>query len=200
MVIKGFGFTKFQTMLVGLPSGAIQIILILSCAYGMQHTHNHRWLWGISATTIPLIGSILLISLPSHYSWGIVVGTWLAAQSTDLILISLSLVASNIRGNTKKSAVSAVYFVGYSVGCIIGPQLWQKKDAPRYIKGTISSIVAWGLLYLCFGAYFVLCRRENMRRDNTTIQAHELGRDKKTTVLDDSDITDTQDVMFRYTL
>ena len=190
-------------MLVGLPSGAIQVILILSCAYGMQHAHNYRWIWGLAATTIPLVGSILLLSLPSRYSWGVVVSTWLAAQSSDLILISLSLAASNVKGNTKKSAVSALYFIGYSVGCIIGPQLWQRKDAPRYRKGCISSIVSLVLLYICFIAYFFLCWRENRKRDRmlTQYSQPELTENEKAGGDPvDSDLTDSQDLMFRYAL
>ncbi|KAJ9139406.1 MFS general substrate transporter [Pleurostoma richardsiae] len=197
LVINGFGFSKFNTMLVGLPSGAMQIITVWVFALGMRYTNNYRWIWGLFATTIPLIGSILLLCLPASNDWGIVVSTWLAAQSSDLIVVTLSLVASNVKGNTKKSVVNAVYFVGYSVGCISGPQLWQAKDAPRYRKGCISSIVSWCLLYLCFLAYFALCKRENKKRDRLC----------EATVVDDaagtsvgSDLTDKQDLNFRYKL
>ena len=180
-------------MLVGLPSGAMQIITIWVCAIGMRYTNNFRWAWGIFATTIPLVGSILLLALPSSNKWGIVASTWLAAQSSDLIVISLSLAASNVKGNTKKNVVMALYFIGYSLGCIIGPQLWQSQDAPRYNKGCISSIVSYILLYACFLGYFFLCRHENKKRDRLVGQADEnLG------VAVDSDLTDTQDIGFRY--
>src|SRR6266536_4846375 len=119
-------------MLVGLPSGALQIILIWVAALGMRHTRNKPCFWGILLTLVPLIGSILLLVLPKADKWGIVVSTWLAAESSSLMVVSLSLIASNVKGNTKKSAVSAVFFVGYCTGCIVGPQLWQAQDAPRY--------------------------------------------------------------------
>lgn len=198
MVVNGFGFNKFNTMLVGLPTGAIQIITILCCAFGMQITNNYRWVWGLIATTVPMVGSILLLSLPQSASWGIVVSTWLAAQSSDLILISLSLIASNVKGNTKKATVNALYFIGYSTGCIIGPQLWQKRDAPRYYKGCISSIASWGLLYCCFIAYYICCKRENKKRDQIADAYDE--SDAHLGVSLDSDQTDKQDVKFRYTL
>ncbi|KAH8899930.1 MFS general substrate transporter [Thozetella sp. PMI_491] len=196
LVINGFGFNKFNTMLVGLPSGAIQVITIWVCALGMRYTKNLRWAWGILATLVPLTGSILLLSLPASNSWGIVVSTWLAAQSSDLILVTLSLVASNIKGNTKKSTVNALYFIGYSVGAIAGPQLWNMEDAPRYRKGCISSIVSWGFLICCFLALHALCKRENSRRDS--LNATEA--DEHVGVSVDSDLTDTQDLKFRYTL
>lgn len=203
-------------MLVGLPSGAIQILTVWISAIGMRYTKNWRWAWAILATAVPFIGSILLLCLPKSNSWGIVVSTWLAAQSSDLIVISLSLLASNVKGNTKKSTVNgkccpnnmvgkkltrlclkALYFVFYSVGCIVGPQLWQAQDAPRYSKGCISSIVSWILLFGCFIGYFVICKRENMRRDRligVMVENEHVG------VALDSDFTDEQDVRFRYTL
>lgn len=196
LVIHGFGFSKFNTMLVGLPSGALQIITIWVCGLGMRHTKNLRCVWGIGALLIPLVGSILLLSLPATNSWGIVVSTWLAAQSSDLILVSLSLIASNIKGNTKKSTVNALYFIGYSIGCIVGPQLWNSEDAPRYNKGCISSIVSWVLLFFCFVGYYISCRWENRRRD--ALAAME--SDEQEGVALDSDMTDTQDLKFRYTL
>lgn len=197
LVISGFGFSKFNTMLVGLPSGAIQILTIWTCAFGMRHTKNFRWAWGIFATVIPLIGSILLLCLPASNGWGIVVSTWLAAQSSDLILISLSLIASNIKGNTKKSTVNAMYFVWYSVGCIIGPQLWQSQDAPRYSKGCISSIVSWVLLLACFVGYYIVCRHHNQKRK--AMGADEAA-DEHIGIALDSDMTDSQDTKFKFTL
>lgn len=47
--------------------------------------------------------------------------------------ISLSLIASNTAGFTKKSVGTSLYTIMYCVGNISGPFLFQAKDAPRYI-------------------------------------------------------------------
>ena len=119
-------------MLVGLPSGAIQIIAVWISALGIRWTRDVRSFWGFLMTVVPLIGSILLLCLPKSDKWGIVVATWLAACTSSLMLISTSMIASNVKGNTKKSIVSGMFFIGYTTGCIVGPQLWQAVDAPRY--------------------------------------------------------------------
>lgn len=104
--------------------------------------------------------------------------TWLAAQSSSLMVVTLSLMASNVKGNTKKAAAGTVYFVGYSTGCIVGPQLWQAPDAPRYIKGCIPSVVSWALLILFFGVYYLLFRGENARREaNRTVDGAGKGEE-----------------------
>lgn len=133
LVISGFGFNKFMTMLVGLPSGAIQIIAVWISALGIRWTKDTSSWWGILMTLVPLVGSITMLCLPKSDKWGIVVSTWLAACTSSLMIISTSMIASNIKGNTKKSAVSNMFFIGYTTGCIVGPQLWTAQDAPRYL-------------------------------------------------------------------
>ena len=192
-------------MLVGLPSGALQIITIWAAALGMRYTRDKRWLFGIILSCVPLVGSILLLSLPASGAWGIVVSTWLAACSSSLVVVSLSLAASNVKGNTKKSTVSAVFFVAYCVGCIVGPQLWQAEDAPRYVKGCISSIVSWVLLIVTYSTYYMVLKRENTRRDRLAqVEGDELTAKQEEQaqigVSVESDRTDRQDLRFRYML
>ncbi|KAK4927164.1 hypothetical protein LTR49_006080 [Elasticomyces elasticus] len=201
--ISGFGFDKFQTMLVGLPGGALQIITIWTAALGMRHTHNKRWLWGILLTCVPFLGVILLMTLPKSAGWGIVVSTWLAACSSSLMVVSLSLAASNVKGNTKKSTVSAIFFIAYCTGCIAGPQLWQAEDAPRYMKGLISSVVSWVLLIMTYTTYYFVMTRENARRDRlaaAVIVDEKVDASAQLGVATDSDMTDREDLKFRYTV
>ena len=205
LVISGFGFNKFQTMLVGLPSGAVQILSVWISALTMRYTKNLRSFLGILATLVPLIGSVMMMTLPKSARWGIVVATWLAACTSDLMVITTSLIASNVKGNTKKSAVSTIFFAAYSVGCIVGPQLWQARDAPRYTKGCISSIVSWCLLVVTFAVYYVYLRRENRKRNSLGFEGSNEVAEKKEGlehigVAVDSDLTDRQDLRFRYTL
>ncbi|KAK4958220.1 hypothetical protein LTR10_004646 [Elasticomyces elasticus] len=203
LVISGFGFDKFQTMLVGLPGGALQIITIWTAAIGMRHTHNKRWLWGILLTCVPFLGVILLMTLPKSAGWGIVVSTWLAACSSSLMVVSLSLAASNVKGNTKKSTVSAIFFIAYCTGCIAGPQLWQAEDAPRYMKGLISSVVSWVLLIMTYTTYYFVMTRENARRDRlaaAVIVDEKVDASAQLGVATDSDMTDREDLKFRYTV
>ena len=206
LVINGFGFNQFQTMLVGLPCGAMEILVVWIAALGMRYTKNMRSFWGILLTLVPLIGSALMMSIPKSEKWGIVVSTWLAACSSSLMVITNSMIATNVKGNTKKSVVSAVFFVGYSVGCISGPQLWQAQDAPRYIKGCISSLVSWALLVVTFAVYYFYLKRRNNKRAPLLLAVEadaETDGEKigsYTGVEVDSDLTDGQDLKFIYTL
>ena len=108
--------------------------------------------------------------------------------------------ASNVKGNTKKSVVSAIFFVFYTVGCITGPQLWQKEDAPRYTKGCITSVVAWCALIVLFVVHYFTAKASNRKRDAATGDVSILrGEDSdQVGVSVDSDLPEWQDALFRY--
>lgn len=189
-------------MLVGLPAGALQIATTVGAALAIHWTRNSRCFWAIAFTLIPVIGTTLLLSLPARYQWGIVVSTWFAQSFSSVMLVGLSILASNIKGNTKKAVVGAVYFVGYSVGCIVGPQLWQSQDAPRYIKGCITSLASFVILDFILLMYYFVFRSINRKRDAEDSFAHRPTDDGITRwgVSTDSDMTDTADRGFRYSL
>lgn len=49
--------------------------------------------------------------------------------------------ASNMSGHTKKSTANSITLVGFSLGNIIGAEIFQPKDAPSYIPGKIAIMV-----------------------------------------------------------
>ncbi|KAH7011473.1 major facilitator superfamily domain-containing protein [Ilyonectria destructans] len=211
LVISGFGFSKFRTMLVGLPGGAINFSTVWLSALIPRMFPGTRIYTAIGLTLVPLVGSIVLLSLPVHAdsgaSWGIVAATWLAACSSAPLCACAGLIASNVKGNTKKSIVSAGFFITYCVGCIVSPQAWQEEDAPRYTKGCILSIASWIAMLVTLSTYMVLIKRKNSTRDAKAAEGRveylsgsRLGEGSHTQigVSVDSDLTDLGDKGFRY--
>lgn len=180
-------------MLVGLPGGAVAFILVWIGALIPMKWPNARCFGGIFLCAVPMIGSLLLLTLPASNSWGIVVSTWLAACTAPPLGISVGLMASNVRGNTKKSVVGAIFFVLYCVGCIASPQLWQSEDAPRYIKGCITSVVSFCLMIIALLIFYFSAKRSNHKRDRGLYRGAE-----ETAFTADSDLTERQDRGFRY--
>lgn len=77
-----------------------------------------------------IIGSALVYatgSVGSRYAGLLLMGIYSAAMP-----ISMAMISSNIGGFTKKATVSAVYFIMYCTGNIIGPQLFFEREAPKY--------------------------------------------------------------------
>ncbi|OJI90102.1 hypothetical protein ASPTUDRAFT_62239 [Aspergillus tubingensis CBS 134.48] len=207
-VIHGFGYSTYKTMLVGTPAGAFNFITVWIGAIIPRIIPGTRVYTAIGLSIVPLLGSILLMTLPysGGADWGIVVATWLGGCSSSLISSAASIIASNVKGTTKKSIVSTAFFVAYCVGCIVGPQAWTEDDAPRYTKGCILSIAAMACLILTFFVYVFMVKRLNRRRDRKASEGHfEYIVDRgdgngRMGVSVDSDHTDVEDKAFRYTI
>ncbi|GLA80622.1 hypothetical protein AtubIFM56815_001447 [Aspergillus tubingensis] len=207
-VIHGFGYSTYKTMLVGTPAGAFNFITVWIGAIIPRVIPGTRVYTAIGLSIVPLLGSILLMTLPysGGADWGIVVATWLGGCSSSLISSAASIIASNVKGNTKKSIVSTAFFVAYCVGCIVSPQAWTEDDAPRYTKGCILSIAAMACLILTFFVYVLMVKRLNRRRDRKASEGHFeyiVDRDDgngRMGVSVDSDHTDVEDKAFRYTI
>ncbi|ETS74856.1 hypothetical protein PFICI_13340 [Pestalotiopsis fici W106-1] len=200
-VISGFGYTPLQTMLIGLPSGGVSFILIWIGALGPLYIKNSRCLFGTFLAMMPMIGSILLLVIPSSHPWGIVAGTWLAGSTAPPVGQAIALMGANVKGNTKKSVVGAVFFIFYSAGCIAGPQLWQDKDAPRYTKGCTSSIASWTCLIVTMVIFYLSGKNSNRKREAVFRAQGAAGvAVDLASVPVDSDETEREDLHFRYSL
>ncbi|KAH7149216.1 major facilitator superfamily domain-containing protein [Dactylonectria estremocensis] len=212
LIVNGFGFSKFRTMLVGLPGGAINFTTVWMSALIPRMFPGTRIYTAIGLTLVPLVGSIVLLALPVNANggaaWGIVGATWLAACSSAPLCACAGLMASNVKGNTKKSIVSAGFFISYCVGCIVSPQAWQQGDAPRYTKGCILSIASWIAMLVTLVVYLITIKRKNSIRDAKATEGRleyltgsQLGEGSHTQigVSIDSDLTDLGDKGFRYT-
>ncbi|KAF2099115.1 pantothenate transporter [Rhizodiscina lignyota] len=188
LVINNIGYSKFQSMLYTSPSGAIQACFIWIGVFGCYLFPKNRALVSIILIIPPLIGNVLLLKLPISAGWGVVIASWLSSCISDIMVILLSLLASNVKGNTKRAVANTAFFIGYCAGCIGGPQLWTHK--PRYFEGVVTAIVTWVLLFIFLCAYWYICATENKKRDAEPQfeQSIEVG----------ADITDKIDRSFRY--
>jgi ACS family allantoate permease-like MFS transporter len=182
-------------MLVGLPAGALQIIFIWIPVIGIRSTNIPRSYWGIGMTVVPIIGNIGIATLPAEKKWPIVVCTWLATLISPVLVIIFALIASNIKGNTKKSAVNNMFYIFYAVAAIVGPQLWSTKESPRFHKGIVTDFVCLGGLIVVFGFFGFYVQNENRNRDReesaVELQCGQVNMDR--------DLTDNEDRAFRYT-
>lgn len=165
-LIVSFGYTSQQSLLYGIPGGAVVIIACLSNGWAGDRYHN-RTLVACIPMAVALIGIILIIALPTSgdgYNIGRLIGYYLTQAIPATGATVLSLISSNIAGYTKKTTVAALYLIGYCAGNIIGPQTFSPKDAPRYVPAEIT-IMACFILCIC-DLLFInwWCRRENRRK------------------------------------
>jgi hypothetical protein len=123
-------------------------------------------------------------------SYYIVLSFW-AAQT-----LSMSLLARNIAGQTKKSTTVAMNFIAWCVGNAVGPQVFLTHDSPRYFIAFATHMGCYVLLVIVIVSlrfYFMIMNNKKERlaaavtgaRDDALVHAFD-------------DLTDKENPNFRY--
>jgi hypothetical protein len=221
IVIKGFGFSTLNTLLVQMISVAFQAVFVIFGTVGSTYLKNVRTYFMAFNLAISLTGSIMVRELDASNIWPRFIGyCFCIAYSANFPLV-LSISSSNVGGFTKKNTANAMVspdagsadllgtsttsvanetqqvFIAYCLGNIIGPQLFFEDEAPSYPSGFLSMIVCFGaalVLSIVLRMYLIW---ENRGRDNKTGTVIDLAEDQ-IVVVDLGDATDKEIANFRY--
>ncbi|KAI3614104.1 mfs allantoate [Moniliophthora roreri] len=205
LIIKSFGYTTKQTLILSTPAGAISALTVLFCGW-YSDRKNERMIPIIFAVIPTIVASAMMIGLNGSGKKGALlfaiylIGTF-GASGTSVY----SYNASNTGGHTKKSTVNAMTMVSFSIGNIVGTEIFLPKDAPAYIPGKIAIMTLLIVqLFIC-----VLLRRINLSLNKKKrVQIEELKARKGWTDMDVqrererhafADLTDRQNIYFVYT-
>jgi MFS family permease len=141
--VGSFGFDTLGTQYLQIPGGAVQFLALLFggwVATRYSDRFHARSACMITANTICILGSGLLVGLPNSNKWGRLVALWLCYFQGLGFSMSLTIVSSNVAGYTKKQVTGAMLFTGYCVGNIIGPQTFIAKEKPGYHSAYIAYV------------------------------------------------------------
>lgn len=190
LIIEQFGFNLLQTQLLNIAQGAATILIMTGSACISQYSGQTCFtmlLWTLPA----LVGTIvILVIVPNAGNAG---GMLVAFYCTQFFLAQgnmiISLVTRNIAGQTKKGITMTMLFVGWAVGNLIAPQIFQTSDAPRYLHGFISHLI----IYCVYLGVVIVTRIVLMARNRRKNSVAEITHD-----LAFQDLTDTENPNFRY--
>ncbi|KAK4082434.1 uncharacterized protein Triagg1_2246 [Trichoderma aggressivum f. europaeum] len=213
LIINSFGFTVFQTTLLSTVSGVIAFFTLSAAAIALHLTRNSRAWISLIAYVPAVISSILLLALPWSNRWGLIVGVWLRYTTGVPYAVVMIWAANASAGHTKKTTVIALYHIGYGLGNIISPQLFEPRWKPRYKPTWIILLIVAAILpsIIIITLRFYLSR-ENKRRDkleaenvvtnNGLVETTNADGTKDVHVVDTNqlDLTDRENLKFRYVL
>ncbi|KAK0760542.1 hypothetical protein N5P37_006736 [Trichoderma harzianum] len=166
LIINSFGFTVFQTTLLSTVSGVIAFFTLSAAAITLHFTRNSRAWISLIAYVPAVISSILLLALPWSNRWGLIVGVWLRYTTGVPYAVVMIWAANASAGHTKKTTVIALYHIGYGLGNIISPQLFEPRWKPRYKPTWIILLVVAAILpSIIIITLRIYLSRENKRRD-----------------------------------
>lgn len=161
------GFDAYTSALLNMPFGFLQLVVILIASWAAQRFHSKSI--PLAILQIPcLIGSILLYTegTSGHFRQGIgLFGYYLLASVFGCNPLIISWLMANTGGQTKKSVLLSLYQIGAAAGNIIGPMLFNAKDAPYYIPGLRGCMGIFAAQLVLVGVtYLVLVWLNRVRR------------------------------------
>lgn len=150
IIIKGFGYDKFITSLLNMPFGAMQFIVIIFASWAVQKLRIKSII--LVALTVPVIAGLAMLYTITHTGsnqGALLAGYYLLAFLFGGNPVIVAWIVGNTAGTTKKSAVMSVYNAASSAGNIIGPLLFNARDAPEYRPGLRAVLGIFVALAAC---------------------------------------------------
>ncbi|TDL29351.1 MFS general substrate transporter [Rickenella mellea] len=205
IIIKGFGYTSKQTLILSTPGGLVAAGTVLLCAW-YSDRKNERMLPIIFALIPTIVGSAMLIGLNHSGKKGaLLFAVYLIGTFGSALSSVYAYNASNTSGHTKKLTINAMTLATFSIGNIIGTEIFQPKDAPAYIPGKIAIMVLLTVqLFIS-----LLLRQINVRLNRKRKAALQLEKERNGWTDDDvqrererhafADLTDRKNIFFVYT-
>ncbi|KAI9633473.1 putative MFS transporter [Dioszegia hungarica] len=198
LIIASLGFTSLESSLLGIATGMAQVLWMWSAGYATYRWKNMRIYAAMGALVPSFIGFVLQIAVPVGSSSTIkgikMMGVCMMPAYAATCALTVQLPAQNAGGYTKRTTLTSLAFLGYSVGNICGPHVFYPGQTPTYLTGFVADLVCfafqWSLLYTLRVVY----KRENARRDREFGIPVEEDGDAFT------DLTDRENMSFRYAL
>ncbi|KAK7897991.1 hypothetical protein LTR67_004623 [Exophiala xenobiotica] len=167
LIIKNFGFDKFQTILLNMPFGAVQLIATMGGAWVATKL---KWKSPVLAflSLPPIAGCVMLLHLPRTASakGPLLVAYYLISVYPGITPLIYSWSAGNTAGETKKKVTTGVLFVAQCAGNVLGPNLYTTGEAPLYHRGLLSNLAMFVVLIGLYAAqvfYLMVLNKKHAR-------------------------------------
>ncbi|KAK4204650.1 major facilitator superfamily domain-containing protein [Triangularia verruculosa] len=166
LIVKSFGYTKFEAILFNIPFGAIQFIVIIASGW-VATRFKHKGLTIAGVCVLPIVGTIIMLTVPREQKGVLLFGYYLVSCMAAITPLIYAWQAQNTGGDTKKKCTSGMVFIGMCTGNIIGPLLYSVDHAPLYRPGLISNLIMLVLvaaLAILIPFYLMFLNRRHAKR------------------------------------
>ncbi|KDQ28582.1 hypothetical protein PLEOSDRAFT_1039770 [Pleurotus ostreatus PC15] len=170
LIIQGFGFNQFQTILFNIPFAFLQVVLTLLSAY-ISTKIKLKWPVVFFLTLPPIAGASALYTLGRGPELkGTLLGCYYVVcffYLPKLLPMLYTWSSQNTAGHTKKLCTTGVVFVAQCAGNIVGPLLYTTDEKPFYHRGLIANLICWialAILTLVTAAFLAFRNKQHAAR------------------------------------
>lgn len=195
-IIGSLGFDSKQAALMQMPVGVSSFLAIIILMYLIVYFKDkHRTLIFIGLLLIAIVGYFMLIF--SKNKIANLFAVYFGNAGTCVITLIYSWNNRNTAGYTKRLARNCFTMICIAIGCLIGPQLF-KTDLGRFLPAKIALLVISFVSIPLVALLGLVSRRENIKRDNLSDKQHQDFYGQFGTDYQYKDLTDIQNINFRY--
>lgn len=196
LLSEDFGYSPKDSLLMNMPTGAVELIGCILFAASNKFI-PHRMAISLFAMVVSFFSSCMLAFAPGKNTR--LCGYYLMYVYPVTTICALSCFQSNTAGHTKKITTTAIFFIGYCVGNLVGPQTFIDSQAPAYSGGKVSIVVCDAATLVIIAAIYYNCWSLNKKRDQ---KASMLDVSKFNAIENSefADLTDKENPSFRYCL
>ncbi|KAI0700213.1 major facilitator superfamily domain-containing protein [Cytidiella melzeri] len=166
LIINGFGFNTFNTLLLNIPFVTLQFIIIILSSYIATRIKLKAPV--LLCLTLPTIGgavALLTLGRGPELRNTLLGCYYVTSFFTALQPMLYTWSSQNTAGHTKKLCTTATVFVAQCAGNIVGPLLYTSEEAPVYRRGLIGNLVCWVALAVTIlgtAAYLALLNKRHV--------------------------------------
>lgn len=146
-LIKGFGFSTRASSLLNIPFGAVQAVGIAAGSYA-AYRFKLKSVMLLILSLLTMLGAILMYVAEhrvNRNSTLALIGYYFLGFSFGSSPVVYSWAIANVAGQTKKSTMFSFMNCCTATGQLTGPLLMNAIDAPRYLPGIRSLMIASGI-------------------------------------------------------
>ncbi|MCO5565229.1 hypothetical protein L7F22_018902 [Adiantum nelumboides] len=131
-ILKGFGYSTRQTLLIGMPKGGFEFVIIILSAW-LSDKYSERMLPIMIALIPTIVGAAILVgygdeSAALHHRGAVVFAVYLTATFGASLSIVYAWNATNIGGSSKKTAAYAANMFAFAIGNIAGSFVFRDEE------------------------------------------------------------------------
>ncbi|KAL4891115.1 fungal-specific transcription factor domain-containing protein [Aspergillus ambiguus] len=177
IIINNLGFSPVTTSLLNMPTGIMSTLSAFGFSWLAARWTNRRCLVTMIAACLPIIGSVVVYTLPRTNIAGQMVGIYLLytyfGPYVVADVVGISMGQANTAGHTKKNVQYSILYIGYAVGNLIGPQTFRANQAPAYTGGFIAMLVSYCACVGLIAVYWAIVARFNRQLEGKHVQCTE---------------------------
>ncbi|KAI1073926.1 major facilitator superfamily transporter [Whalleya microplaca] len=198
LIIKGVVKDALRTTALGIPQGAFQVFFILSGTYLASRLRNSRTIIMMIYLIPTVIGTCLIWKLDRATApVGVLFAYYISGSFVSSLVVAMQMPGTNLGGYTKRTTGTAIVFMAYCIGNIIGPHAFLEREAPTYPTGC-QVILACAVAQICIAvALRLLLVWRNKRREAAAVAGNSSQQDPVVEEIS-ADLTDFENPDFRY--